>query len=75
MARKQRLSGTVMLAVVIRRDGVVEDVQIEESSGSALLDQAAVQSAGRASPVPPFPADVSADSRKLLIPYRYQITE
>ena len=75
MARKQRLTGTVMLAVDIRRDGVVEDVRVDQTSGSAMLDQAAVQSARRASPVPPFPPDVMASSRRLIIPYRYQLTD
>ena len=75
MARKQRLTGTVIVSIEIRSDGTIDDVQIEQSSGTAMLDQAAVQSVRRASPTPPFPGGVQAKSRKVTIPYRYQITD
>lgn len=41
LARKRGLEGQVVLRVEIGRDGLVEGLQIERSSGSDLLDQAA----------------------------------
>ncbi len=75
MARKQRLTGIVIVSVEVRSDGTIDEVQIVQSSGSVMLDQAAVQSVRRASPTPPFPDGVQAKSRKVTIPYRYQLTD
>ena len=75
LARRLRLTGRVVLAVEIRHDGTVTDVQIEQPSGASILDQAAVQSAKRASPAPPFPQSVSAETKRIMIPYRYQLKE
>lgn len=75
MARKQRLTGTVIVSIEIHSDGSIDDVQIAQSSGSAMLDQAALQSVRRASPAPSFPRGVQAESRKVTIPYRFQITD
>lgn len=41
----------------ISRSGEVEDVKIEQSSGNALFDQAAMRAVYYASPLPPLPAD------------------
>ncbi len=40
----------------ISRSGEVEDVKIEQSSGNALFDQAAMRAVYYASPLPPLPA-------------------
>jgi protein TonB len=53
-ARAQRLVGSVQLIVVILPDGSVERVQISTSSGSKILDQAAVRSVKLASPFSAF---------------------
>ena len=42
-ARKQRISGSVRLAVSINSDGTLRSVQVTGSSGSSILDQAAKQ--------------------------------
>lgn len=43
MARKRGQQGTVILQVLVNREGGVDDLQVEESSGFGLLDRAAVK--------------------------------
>ena len=73
MARRLKLTGTVWILVEIRRDGTLRNAQIETSSGSDLLDQAALNSARSSAPVPPFPQGITATSRKVRIPYQYSL--
>lgn len=54
-ARRQRLAGVTQLAFRIDRGGVLLDSWIQESSGSELLDSAALASLQRAKPLPPVP--------------------
>jgi periplasmic protein TonB len=42
-AREQRLEGTVLLDVQVRADGRVGDVQLKQTSGAPLLDEAALE--------------------------------
>ncbi|MGH7597421.1 MAG: energy transducer TonB, partial [bacterium] len=46
----------------ISRSGEVEDVKVEQSSGNALFDQAAMRAVYYASPLPPLPADSGLQS-------------
>lgn len=43
LARRLKLQGTVMLRVTVSREGAARAVEVDESSGSPLLDQAAAQ--------------------------------
>ncbi len=42
LARKRAMEGTVMLQVLVNKDGRVDDLEIETSSGFRLLDRAAL---------------------------------
>ncbi len=53
-ARQQRLTGAVRLAVRIRSDGSLEEVVVTQSSGHAILDQAAKRIVHLAAPFPSF---------------------
>lgn len=53
-ARLQRITGAVRLAVSIHADGSLDSVQILESSGHAILDQAAKQIVFLSAPFPSF---------------------
>ncbi|MCI0699096.1 TonB family protein [candidate division KSB1 bacterium] len=53
-SRQEQRATTVYFK--ISRSGEVEDVKIEQSSGNALFDQAAMRAVYYASPLPPLPA-------------------
>lgn len=54
-ARRQRLSGRVVISVAVRRDGSVEGSRIIHSSGIPLLDSSALRIVQLAQPFPPLP--------------------
>lgn len=72
-ALKQKQEGTVTLAITVARDGTVLAATVAHSSGFPLIDQAAVQMAHDASPLPPFPANYTRQEGKIDIPVRYEI--
>ena len=55
-ARRRQLAGELVISVAIRRDGSVERADIIRSSGTAMLDDAALRIARLAEPYPPLPA-------------------
>ena len=61
-ARRNRIYGSLRLLVSILPDGSVEDIQILESSGHNLLDQAAVEIVSLAAPFEPFPEELQAEA-------------
>ncbi|TDK20478.1 energy transducer TonB [Luteimonas aestuarii] len=54
-ARRRQLSGELVISIAIRRDGSVERAEILKSSGTRLLDDAALRIARLAEPYPPLP--------------------
>lgn len=57
-ARRNKLYGSLVLTVSINADGTVESVQIDRSSGSRVLDAAAVRIVEMAAPYAPFPEEM-----------------
>mgnify|MGYP001760712811 FL=1 len=53
-ARRDRITGDVRLMVIIARDGTVKAINLLESSGSAILDEAAKQSIRQSAPYGKF---------------------
>ena len=53
-ARREGWEGTVWLRFRIAADGSVESVEVDRSSGHALLDDAAIKAVRRAGPYPPY---------------------
>ena len=58
LAREEKIFGRLQLTVSIRADGSLEDITINHSSGSAVLDQAAVAIVKMSAPFSPFPQDM-----------------
>ena len=56
-ARRRQLAGELVISVAIRRDGTVERADIIRSSGTKLLDDAALRIARLAEPYPPLPVN------------------
>ncbi len=54
-ARKKRLSGSLILDVALNPDGGINQITIRRSSGSKILDDAAVRIVELSSPFAPFP--------------------
>lgn len=57
-ARRQNLSGSLILEVAIRADGSLADVKIQRSSGSKILDDGAIRIVRLAAPFAPFPPSI-----------------
>ena len=57
-ARSQKLYGKLQLTVSIKSDGSLEDVEVTRSSGSKILDAAAVAIVRQAAPYSPFPEEI-----------------
>lgn len=58
-AKRQGIDGTARVAFTIGSNGQPSNIRIRQSSGSNLLDQAALSAVRRASPFPPPPASVN----------------
>ena len=65
------LTGSPTLEVSIEASGRLSAVIIGKSSGSKVLDQAALDILRRASPFDPFPAEISADYDRLRFAYKW----
>ncbi len=57
-ARRQEIYGSLRLLVAILPDGDVNDIQILQSSGFSVLDQAAIDIVRMAAPFAPFPEEM-----------------
>ena len=73
-AARGRLYGSLVLTVVIKRDGDLERVEVNRSSGEPVLDQAAVRIVRMAAPYAPFPEAISRDTDILEITRTWTFT-
>ncbi|GHD35181.1 energy transducer TonB [Halioglobus pacificus] len=67
--------GSLRLLVVIRYDGVLEDIRVLSSSGYSVLDDAAVKIVRMAAPFAPFPNELRATTDRLEIIRTWQFQE
>ncbi len=72
-ALKGKQEGTVWVTIEIARDGTVLDAQIQRSSGYPLLDRAILDMVHAASPVPPLPAEVTGETRRIGLPWEFRV--
>ncbi len=68
-------TGSPTLEVLIDASGQLAEVVIRKSSGSRLLDQAALDILRRAGPFDPFPAEIRADYDSLRFAYKWLFSE
>ena len=72
-ARRQRIYGGLRLLVSINRDGTLYEVQVLESSGQRVLDQAALRIVRLAAPFAPFTGDLAdVDRLEIIRTWRFE---
>ena len=54
-ARRRGLGGRLVMTVAVRRDGSIEEIVLNRSSGLGVLDQAAMRIVRQSEPYPPLP--------------------
>ena len=69
------LTGSPTLEVSIDASGHLYEVIIRKSSGSTILDKAALDILRRASPFDPFPEEISAEYDRLRFAYKWLFSE
>ncbi|WP_185233489.1 energy transducer TonB [Teredinibacter franksiae] len=72
----KEIFGNLRLAVLINRTGGVENIEILQSSGHKLLDDAALQIVRLAAPFDRFPPEIrkTADQLEIIRTWRFEIT-
>lgn len=66
-ARRENLSGSVVLNVAINANGGIENIEVLRSSGKKLLDDAAIRIVELAKPFKPFPPTIRRETDVLNI--------
>ena len=74
-ARRQNLSGSLILDVSLNPDGSIEQVTIRRSSGKQILDDAAIRIVELASPFAPFPDNIRDNTDILHITRTWQFID
>jgi len=74
-ARQQRVYGSLLLTVSIRSDGTVENVEVNRTSGSRILDAAAKKIVEMSGPFASFPPDIRRDTDILHITRTWTFTK
>jgi protein TonB len=64
-------TGTVLLRFTVDQQGEILSRAVLQSSGSKLLDDAALASLERAAPFPPLPGSVAGGPLELQVPFRF----
>ncbi len=71
-ARKQKLSGSLVLDVALNADGTINEITIRRSSGEKILDDAAVRIVKLSAPFSPFPQHIKDETDILHIMRTWQ---
>ena len=74
-AKAQKLYGQLRMTVSIKADGSIEDVVVDKSSGSKILDDAAKRIVELAAPYTRFPDDIKKDTDILSITRTWTFTQ
>ncbi len=66
-ARRQKLSGSLVMTVGLRQDGTVYNIKVSHPSGHQVLDDAATRIVQLAAPFAPFPPELRQEADVLMI--------
>ncbi|CAG0980989.1 hypothetical protein MTYP_01761 [Methylophilaceae bacterium] len=73
-AKDQKIYGQLRMTVSIKADGSIESVEVNQSSGHPILDNAAKRIVELAAPYSPFPEDIRKDTDILSITRTWTFT-
>ena len=71
-ARRQSLSGSLILDVALNRDGTINDIIVRKSSGHKVLDDASIRIVNLAAPYAAFPENIHSETDILHITRTWQ---
>ena len=74
-ARQSKLYGSLLITVAVRIDGSLENIEIVRSSGSKILDAAAIHIVELAAPFATFPLELRKDTDVLHITRTWSFTK
>ncbi|HEX5539524.1 MAG TPA: TonB family protein, partial [Methylophilaceae bacterium] len=74
-AKEQKLYGRLRMTVSIKADGSIEKLEINQSSGYKVLDDAAKRIVNLAAPFAPFPDNIRKDTDILSITRTWSFTK
>jgi len=72
-ARRRGEQGEALVSFVIRKDGILESIVIQASSGYRRLDEAAIRTLERASPVLPIPDALRRNRWEMSVPITFAL--
>lgn len=72
-ARRLKREGDVIIDFVINRNGQINNVRIRHSSGTQLLDKAALDAIKRLGQFKPIPAEIPRNNWSLELPIKYAL--
>ena len=73
-ARRQNLTGSLLMAVGIKADGSIYSIKVRQSSGEPILDEAAERIVRMAAPFSPFPPELLEEADVLVITRTWRFT-
>lgn len=71
IARRRGMEGQPVIAFTLNKWGRLTGVQLAQSSGYQLLDQAALEAVQKAEPYPEIPAELNTDTFQFKLPISF----
>jgi len=68
---RSTISGTVLLKFTVGPKGELLSRTVQQSSGSKILDDAAMAALDRAAPFPPLPQEIASGPLEVQVPFRF----
>ncbi len=70
-ARRNDIEGEVRVRFIVARDGTIKDISLNTSSGTSILDNAALKAVRDAAPFPPLPSGLQTGVSELIVKLIY----
>ncbi|WP_421780300.1 TonB family protein [Kiloniella litopenaei] len=74
-AKRRQMQGVTFIELTLLASGKVESYQVLESSGFALLDQAAIKMIEKSAPFPKFPSSITKERMTRRIPVVFNLKD